>query len=173
VVDRKASGSVPGWSVSLSGHGTALVGEPDVLGGPGAVDVLHVSRTAESPGFSSISHARLTNAAGPPRDLFGADVGLSADGTTALVSSARGSFVFTQASFRRAPYCYVPYLDGKRPEAAKRAIEETHCRVGTVTRVSISRGQGDCVVAQRPEPGERLANGAEVSFRLGRSRRRA
>ena len=158
VVDRRTS-SVPGWSVSLSGDGTALVGEPSVLGTPGAADVLQVSGT-------DITHAKLTNAAGPPRDLFGAGVGLSSDGTTALVSSARGSFIFTRAGSRGATDCYVPYLEGEKLDAAKRIIRSTHCSVGTVTRVSTPRGHSDCVISETPESGHRLAVGARVYLRV-------
>jgi PASTA domain len=108
-----------------------------------------------------------TDAAGPPRDLLGAAVGLSSDGTTALVSSARGSFIFTQAGSRGGTDCYVPYLEGKKLRAAKRIIESTHCRVGKVTRVSASRRQSDRVISESPESGERLARGGKIYLRVG------
>src|SRR5262245_12785007 len=41
-------GEVPGWSVALSEDGTALVGEPSVLGKVGAADVLHVAGDRKS-----------------------------------------------------------------------------------------------------------------------------
>src|SRR5262249_23524237 len=63
---RETYGEVPGWSVALSGEGTALVGEPSVLRTFGAADVLHTASSRR------VSDATLTNAASPPGDLFGA-----------------------------------------------------------------------------------------------------
>ena len=160
------SGAVPGWSVALSEGGTALVGEPSVSGRLGAADVFHVAGRDQSWRFSTVSQAKLTNAASPPRDLFGAAVGISSDGTTALVSSARASFIYTQAGARSATYCYVPYVKGMALPAAKRAIQSTHCRAGKMTRVSASRVRGDHVVWQTPKPGDRLAKGARVALRV-------
>ena len=171
VVDRVSaqdgSGEVPGWSVALSERGTALVGEPSLRGGSGNADVLHVVGPDESWGFGKISHARLTNAAGPPRDLFGAAVGLSADGTTALVSSVRATLIFTEAGSRNATHCYVPYLAGEAMYAARRAIASTHCRVGKVSRIRASRARGNRVISQTPGPGKRLTKGATVDLRVG------
>jgi hypothetical protein len=164
--DSPRSGDVPGWSVALSDEGTALVGEPSLLGGLGAADVFHVTGTDQSWGSGNVSSAKLSNAAGPPRDLFGAAVGISGDGTTALVSSARASFVYTQAGSWGATYCYVPYVRGKTLPGARRAIGSTHCRLGKVTRVSASRARSDRVISQRPEPGDRLPDGARVALRL-------
>src|SRR5262249_37721463 len=142
--------------------GTALVGEPSVLGKVGAADVLHVAGLHRAP------HARLTNAASPPGDLFGASVGLSADGTTALVSSVRATFIYTRSGSHGATRCYVPYVKGKTLLAAKRRIESTHCRVGRVIRVGVSRSRSAHVISQTRRPGERLAKGATVGLRITR-----
>jgi hypothetical protein len=150
------SGVVPGWSVALSGEGTALVGEPSVLGEGGTADALHLGRLRD---------AKLTDAASRPGDLFGASVGLSADGTTALVSSVRASFVFTESA-RGTTHCYVPYVEGKALHAAKRGIESTHCRVGKVTRVRALRSKRNRVISQTPKPGELLARGATIALRV-------
>lgn len=162
------SGNVPGWSVALSEEGTALVGDPSVLGkAAGAADVLQGAGSGESWGFGAVSRARLTNAASPPGDLFGASVGLSSDGTTALVSSVRATFIFTQqAGSREATHCYVPYLDGKAVPLAKRAIKSTHCRIGKVARVRATRVRTTRVVSQTPKPGERLAKDATIDLRV-------
>jgi PASTA domain/FG-GAP repeat len=161
--NRRDDGVIPGWSVALSEEGTALVGAPSVLDRPGAADVFHIA--------SAISHARLSNAASPPTDLFGGAVGLSSDGTTALVSSVRGAFVFTRAGSRAALYCYVPYVKGQALPAANRAIEATHCRVGKATRASSARTRNRLVVSQSPQPGERLAKGGRIDLVLGEGRR--
>jgi hypothetical protein len=155
------SGEVAGWSVALSEEGTALVGEPSVLGKVGAADALHVI------GLGRVSPAKLTNAASPPGDLFGASVGLSADGTIALVSSVRTTYIFTRSPSRGAMRCYVPYVKAETLRAAERSIESTHCRVGKVTRVRASRSRTNHVVSQTPRPGERLTNGATVALRVG------
>lgn len=163
----RKSGKVLGWSVALSEEGTALVGDPSVLGKAGAADVFHIAGSDESWGVGTDSRARLTNAASPPGDLFGASVGLSADGTTALVSSVRETFIFTQQSGSLgAVHCYVPYLDGKAVSAAKRAIKSTHCRVGKMTRVRASRARIKRVVSQTPKPGERIAKDATIDLRV-------
>ena len=150
------SGDVPGWSVALSGEGSARVGEPSVLGKGGAADVIH-------PG--TLHDAKLTDAAGRPRDLFGASVALSADGMTALVSSVRAAVIF-QSGSRSTTQCYVPYVEGKELPAAKRSIESTHCRVGKVTRVRAARAKWNHVISQTPGPGERLARGATIALRI-------
>jgi hypothetical protein len=162
--DPSRRGEVPGWSVALSDEGTALVGEPTVLGGHGDAAVIRIARPAD--------HVRLTDAAGPPADLYGGDVGLSSDGTTALVSSARAAVIYTEAGSRDASYCYVPYVEGEKMRAAKRAIESMNCRLGTVTRAGTPRGTASgCVISQTP-PGSRLASGARVELKVGRQRQR-
>lgn len=159
------SGDVPGWSVALSAEGTALVGRPSVLGQGGAADILHASGTDESWGVGMMFHAKLTNAASPPGDLFGESVALSADGTTALVSSVKANYIFTRSGSRHATHCYVPYVYGDAVRAAKRAIESTHCRVGEVTRAS--RRRRSRVISQTPRAGERLAAGTTIDLRVG------
>ena len=44
----RKSGKVLGWSVALSEEGTALVGDPSVLGKAGSADVFHVAGPDES-----------------------------------------------------------------------------------------------------------------------------
>jgi FG-GAP repeat len=161
-------GQVPGWSVALSDEGTALVGDPSLAGEPGAAVVLRAARAHRSWQFDTVSHARLTNAASPPGDLLGASVSLSADGTTALVSSVRASFVFTQSGSRTPTRCYVPYVHGETLLAARRAIESTHCQVGEVTPVGASGAQSDHVISQTRKPGARLPRGTKVGLRIAR-----
>ena len=152
-------GEVPGWSVALSGESTALIGEPSVLRTLGAADVLHVAASGQ------VSQAKLTNAASPPGDLFAVSVALSSDGTTALVSSVRATFIYTQ-SRSQGSQCYVPYVKGKTLQAAKRGIKSTHCSVGKVTRVKASRSRSTHVISQTPKPGKRLAKGSMVTLRV-------
>ena len=170
-LDGGESGEVPGWSVALSEDGTALVGEPAVYGPHGAADLSHVAGRVRSWRSGTISQAALTNAASPPRDLFGAAVAISSDGMTALVSSARGSFVFTRGS-SQSGYCYVPYVVGERLRAARRTIASTRCRVGNVSRVSASGVRRGRVIAQSPRPGKRLTMGTKVDLRVGAGRGR-
>lgn len=153
------SGDVPGWSVALSADGTALVGEPSVRGKIGAAEVIDKTTLGRA------AYAKLTDAASPPGDLFGESVGLSADGSTVLVSSVRATLVYTRSSSARAARCYVPYVHGDAVRAAKRAIASTHCRVGKVTRVSPRRS--DRVISQSPKPGARLARGTTIDLRVG------
>jgi beta-lactam-binding protein with PASTA domain len=67
--------------------------------------------------------------------------------------------------------CVVPAVVGKTLVAAKAAIRRSHCHTGRITRArsgTVPRGR---VLSQRPAPGRRLANGAEVNLVLSRGRR--
>ena len=161
------SGDVPGWSVALSDEGTALVGEPSLLGGPGSADVFHVAGQ-HGWRFGRVTQATLTNAASPPRDLLGGAVALSSDGTTALVSSVRGAFMYTQSGSVSSDYCYVPYVVGDVLRTAKTALESTRCKLGKVSWTSASSARSGRVISQRPEPGKRLAKRARVDLRIGK-----
>ncbi len=55
---------------------------------------------------------------------------------------------------------------------AKAKIRTAHCRTGKVTRKVSSRRKKNHVLAQRPRPGRRLANGARVSLTVGKGPRR-
>jgi len=167
---ERATGEVPGWSVALSGDGTALVGEPSIFGRNSAAVLSHTGGPDRSWSPGTSSRARLSNAASPPRDLFGAAVSLSSDGTTALVSSVRSSFVFTRAGSRSASYCYVPYVTGDMLRSARRAIESTRCRVGKISHVLGSRARSGRVISQRPRPGERLVKGTGVNLKVSERR---
>jgi hypothetical protein len=161
------AGAVPGWSVALSEDGTALIGEPSVWGRAGAADV---TRPDRSWSVGPTSHARLTDAASQPGDFFGASVALSSDGTTALVSSVRATFIYTRVGSKGATHCYVPYLHGKTIPAARRAIRSTHCRLGKVTRVRTAQGWSDLVISQTPGPGARPPAGTTIELKAGKSR---
>jgi hypothetical protein len=149
---ERASGVVPGWSVALSDEGTALVGAPSVVGRRGGADIFQVAGPGRSWRFGTVAQTRLTNAASPPRDLFGAAVSLSSDGSTPLVSSVRATFIFTRAGSGESHHCYVPYVTGEVLRSAKRAIESTRCRLGRVYRVNASRVRSDRVISQSPNP---------------------
>jgi hypothetical protein len=167
---ERGSGDVPGWSVALSDEGTALVGEPSIFGRHGAADLFHVAESARRWRLGTVSQTTLTDAASAPRDLFGAAVALSSDGTTALVSSVRASLIFTRTGSRTASYCYVPYVTGEVMRSAKRAIESASCRVGKVSRISATRRRRGRVISQSPKPGARRAKYATVDLTVGRGR---
>ena len=115
-----------------------------------------------------MTKATLTNAASPPRDLLGGAVALSSDGTTALVSSVRGAFIYTQFGSRSPSYCYVPYVVGEVLPTARRAIESTRCKVGKVRWATASSARRGRVISQRPKPGTRLTKRARVDVRIGK-----
>ena len=133
----RKSGKVLGWSVALSEEGTALVGGPSVLGKAGAADVVHIAGSDESWGVGTDSRARLTNAASPPGDLFGASVGLSADGTTALVSSVRATFIFSAVRLRGAQHTAT-----SPPRRQGRTCSEEGYQVDSLPRRQGGSGQG-------------------------------
>lgn len=60
--------------------------------------------------------------------------------------------------------CVVPKLKGDSLKAARRTLERSHCRLGSVRRT----GRGStAVVAQRSKPGVRLPVGSKVGITLG------
>ncbi len=71
-----------GLSLALSGDGTVALVSSSV----GTVDVFHVAAEADWASTSTPT-ATLTNAAGSENDYFGGPVGLSSDGTTALIGA--------------------------------------------------------------------------------------
>jgi hypothetical protein len=94
-----------GTSVALSDDGTtALVGAPTVYSsGAGVAYIFHVSSQG-SWTSTPVPTATLTNHAGSTGDLFGGEVALSGDGTTALIGAtgvsnhAGAGYVFHAAS---------------------------------------------------------------------------
>jgi hypothetical protein len=166
------AGDILGVSVALSAEGTALVAQPPYYGRrPGHAEILQIAGSNGSWASGKLSSARLTDAAGPPGNRFGSVVGLSSDGTTALVSSKRATFIFTRRGSRTAKFCYVPYLYSAALPAAKRAIEAARCSLGTVTRVSALHVRRGHVVSVTPKPGERLPDGGAVDLTVSDSRR--
>jgi hypothetical protein len=94
-------GDLLGVGLALSGDGTvAFLGAPrlDASGG-GYVDVFHASGEAAWASTGSPT-ATLTKAGGSKRDVFGFDVAVSTDGTTALVHASG------HAAWRGAAYVY-------------------------------------------------------------------
>lgn len=70
-----------------------------------------------------------------------------------------------------APPCVVPAVVGETLAAAKAAIRNGHCRTGKVTRARSKKVRKGLVLAQRPGPGRRLANGAAIDLVVSRGRR--
>ena len=84
---NSASNDFLGSGLALSGDGTvALLGAPGVNAGRGAVDVFRTSGAAAWTS-TSIPTATLTKAGGSQEDGLGWRAGMSADGTTALVTA--------------------------------------------------------------------------------------
>jgi hypothetical protein len=70
-----------------------------------------------------------------------------------------------------APPCVVPAVVGKTLAAARAAIMRGHCRTGRVTRAHSTKVRKGLVLAQRPVPGRRLANGTAVALVVSLGRR--
>ncbi|HEY6836644.1 MAG TPA: PKD domain-containing protein [Gaiellaceae bacterium] len=68
--------------------------------------------------------------------------------------------------------CVVPRVVGMTLAAAKAAIRRSHCRTGKVTRARSRTVRKGHVIAQRPAPGRRLADGARVDLVASRDKRR-
>lgn len=68
------------------------------------------------------------------------------------------------ADHAAAQRCVVPKLRGDSLKAARRALERSHCRLGSVRRTG---RDSSAVVAQRSKPGVRLPVGSKVAITLG------
>jgi len=70
----------------------------------------------------------------------------------------------TAVDHAATPRCIVPKLKGDSLKAARRALERSRCRLGSVRRTG--RGSS-AVVSQRSKPGVRLPVGSKVGVTLG------
>jgi beta-lactam-binding protein with PASTA domain len=55
--------------------------------------------------------------------------------------------------------------------AAKTRVRKAHCLVGKITRKASSARKKNHVLAQRPRPGRKLADGGRVRLAVGRGPR--
>jgi|GEM_PF-2375848 len=78
-----------------------------------------------------------------------------------------GTFMMAIAASPLAPQCVVPNLKGKTLAAAKQALKQAHCALGTVTEKK-SSGKAGIVLSQRPTPGKHLPAGSKVSVVLSK-----
>src|SRR5690242_18802021 len=76
--------------------------------------------------------------------------GLAQFSTTTAVSAQRS--------------CVVPDVEGKALAAAKEAIKQSHCKVGTIRRVFSQTVPTEDVISQQPHPGARRRVGARVGL---------
>jgi uncharacterized delta-60 repeat protein len=90
--------------------------------------------------------------------------------------SGTGSCTLTMSAARSVTatfkvLCVVPKAKGKKLRAAKRAINQAHCSVGKVTRVSSAKVKKGRVISQRPKPGTQLAAGSKVKLKVSKGRK--
>jgi subtilisin family serine protease len=78
-----------------------------------------------------------------------------------------GPFVVTGVT----PVCNVPRLRGLTLVGAKRQLKKRGCALGRVTRAYSRRVRRGRVIAQKRQPGLRLARGAKIAVVLSRGRR--
>jgi uncharacterized delta-60 repeat protein len=79
---------------------------------------------------------------------------------------------FAVARYAAIRFCVVPKVRGKTLAAARSALTNALCKVGTIKRTySASVGKGR-VISQRPAPCTRLAELAKVNLVVSRGRRR-
>ncbi len=69
------------------------------------------------------------------------------------------------------PQCIVPKVKGKTLQAAKKAIKQAHCSVGTVTRAFSATVKKGRVSAQKPRPGSQLNPGAKVRLKVSKGKK--
>jgi serine/threonine-protein kinase len=58
----------------------------------------------------------------------------------------------------------VPKVKGKTLKAAKRAIKNHACTVGTIKHATSRTVEKGHVISQKPKPGRRLKHGAKVNL---------
>lgn len=68
--------------------------------------------------------------------------------------------------------CVVPNVKRKRVPAAKRAIVNADCRVGTIGRAFSARVARGRIISQRPRAGAQRPEGAKVNFVVSKGPRR-
>jgi hypothetical protein len=148
-----------GSALALSGDGTvALVGGFGVNSGTGAADVFHAS-AADAWATTSTPTATLTNA-GASGDVFGQNLALSSDGTTALVlapgvNANRGAGYIFHALNENA------WLSSSVPTAT---LTKSGAHAGDTLGIGVLSSDG--ATALVGAPGVRLKTGAAYVFHV-------
>jgi uncharacterized delta-60 repeat protein len=75
-----------------------------------------------------------------------------------------------RAATARFVRCVVPKVKGKTLLAAKRAIRQAHCSVGTVTRVFSATVKKGHVISTKPKPGTKLAAGSKIKLKVSKGK---
>ena len=89
----------------------------------------------------------------------------SGSGTCTLTMGA------DRAATARFVRCVVPKVKGKTLLAAKRAIRQAHCSVGTVTRAFSATVNKGRVISTKPKPGTKLAAGSKIKLKVSKGRK--
>jgi uncharacterized delta-60 repeat protein len=76
-----------------------------------------------------------------------------------------------RAATARFVRCVVPKVKGKTLLAAKRAIRQAHCSVGTVTRAFAATVKKGRVISTKPKPGTKLAAGSKIKLKVSKGRK--
>jgi uncharacterized delta-60 repeat protein len=76
-----------------------------------------------------------------------------------------------RAATARFVRCVVPKVKGKTLLAAKRAVRQAHCSVGTVTRAFAATVRKGRVVSTKPKPGTKLAAGSKIKLKVSKGRK--
>ena len=148
-------------SVTTSGPGT-------VSSSPAGIDC----GASCSHAFADATSVTLTATPAPGYGFTGWGGDCSGTGTCSLQMSADRAVTATFTSNPPLPKCVVPKVKGKRLAAAKRAIRRAHCSVGKITRAYSAKVKRGRVIAQKPKPGTTRPQGARVSLKVSKGRRR-
>jgi IPT/TIG domain/PASTA domain len=112
--------------------------------------------TVPASGFTVESETQITAFAPPSTKVGTVDVTVT---TVAGTSATTRSDQFTYQG------CVVPKLKGKKVKAAKKAIRQANCKLGTIQR---RNGKPGRVIRQKPKPGKVLAPRTKVNLVVGR-----
>jgi PASTA domain len=93
-------------------------------------------------------------------------------GSTRPPGSDDSAFAVARYQNPAPPICVVPNLRGKTLRATRAPLARANCRLGKVTRAYSRIVAKRQVISQRPRPGARLAERANVNVLISRGRRR-
>ena len=104
---------------------------------------------------------------------------LQRDGKVVAAGSSHkgtGGFEFALVRYLGDPppprvTCVVPRLKGKTLRAAKRTLTKAHCSVGKLSRAFSAKVKKGRVIASKPRPGRKLAQGTKIRLQVSKGKK--
>jgi hypothetical protein len=93
-------------------------------------------------------------------------------GEAVITGELAGEKIGAQATVTLQAQCVVPGVRGKSVAAAKSALIDAHCRVGSVKTVHSTSVVAGKVISQSPAAGRRFAAGTRINLTVSRGGKR-